>query len=206
MRRAGLVGIVSLLACAPKDQPPPPQHPQVVRVVSADRLLAQRRFREALLAYQGELRQATEPNDVARLRFLIATARLGVAERDQRQRVFEDLRFVEHEYPDSIWARLSRLLLDEMTRQEALREALLDTGAQVDRLESAIAALEESAVTQRDEASKLKGANATLKDERNTLKQELAEANARLVELQTAQKDLEEKLEALKRIDLQQGS
>lgn len=178
-------------ASPPAPAPPPP---------SADELLVAGDYGAARAAYLREERASTSPNEIARARFLRALVRLAQQDLALAR---EELRSLEAVEPHGLWTWLARLLSDELARTTVLRDELRDAGAELHLLRLRIQILEQALDESQEEVTLRQEELDAMKEERIRLHAALREAEDRATDQAERVRDLEEALDALKRIDMQ---
>lgn len=183
--------------CAPPPQPPSAPAPPPP---TADDLLAAGDYGRARAAYLREERTGQTPSDVARARFFRALARLAQRDAALAQ---EELRSLAALEPPDMWTRLARVLSDELARTTVLREELRDAGAELHLLRLRIQILEEALEESQQEVTQRQEEIDTLREDRLRLQAALRDAEERAADNARQVRELEEALDALKRIDMQ---
>lgn len=183
--------------CAPPPQPPSAPAPPPP---SADDFLAAGDYGRARAAYLREERASRSPSDVARARFFRALVRLAQRDAALAQ---EELRSLAAREPADMWTRLARVLSDELARTTVLREELRDAGAELHLLRLRIQILEEVLEESQQEATQRQEEIDAMKEDRLRLQAALRDAEERAADNARQVRELEEALDALKRIDMQ---
>ncbi|MBX3217324.1 MAG: hypothetical protein KF850_35160 [Labilithrix sp.] len=186
---------VGALACRRAE--PPAVLPSAVE--SGRARFARGELSRARVDYEHALADAVTEEEIAEARLFIVLTRMPT------QTSFTnaaELRAVEVQYPNTRWGRIAALLNAEITRAEVLREAVMTAGADVRASEAKLAELRREIEGLEGQAAESRDALAAAREERARLAAQLKTANEHLAASTTQLRELEEKLEALKKIDM----
>lgn len=153
----------------------------------------------ARVDYERALADAVTEDEIAEARLFIVLTRVPTQTSLANA---AELRAVEVQYPNTRWGRVAALLNAEITRAEVLREAVMTAGAELRASEAKMAELRRQIEELEAQAVESRDALATAREERARLAAQLKTANEHLAASATQLRELEEKLEALKKIDM----
>lgn len=206
-RRGGLLVAVVACAlggsasCATSGAAPAPE-PQVEVPPSGDELFTAGNYAEAIVAYGRELEGMAEADERARVRLFRALARLAEGDARGEQDAMAELRAVELRYGTSLWGRIARIYILEITRRDALREAIMQAGAELRETEQHVQQLQHRLLTVQTLADDQERAIGSLKDERKKLQRQLEGVTEQAQAQSERILELQQELEALKQIDM----
>jgi chromosome segregation ATPase len=187
---------VVLFGCSATEATPPPTSPRE----SGQAHFARGDLRFAIAALQRALREARTEEDVAEVRFFIALSRIAEG---QSTRGLADLRAVEFEHAKSRWGRLAGIITAEIARGRVLREAVMAAGAGVRGAQEEVKAEQARIEALTAQLSEQQDALASAREERARALAQLNAANDTIGAQAARIKELQEKLDAMKKIDMQ---
>mgnify|MGYP002619842617 CR=1 FL=1 len=193
--------VISGSACAPAGAAVAPEV-SVDAPPGGDELFASGAYAEAIEAYGQELGGANLPDERARLHLFRALARLAEGDARGEGEAIVELRAVEMQYGTSLWGRVARIYVLELTRRDALREALMQAGAELREAQTELQTLEHRLMAAQALSEDQERSLASLKDERKKLQRQLDSITEQAQSQTERIQELQRELEALKQIDM----
>jgi chromosome segregation ATPase len=179
-----------------------PSHARPPASGSGDQLFASGDYAEAVDAYGHELGKTSKADERARVRLFRALALLaegaGLGEHDAMQ----ELRTVDLHHAQSLWGRIARIHVLELTRRETLRDALMQAGADLREAEQQLELLQHRMLAAHTLAEDQESAIGSLEGERKKLQRQLDAATEQMQAQSEQIIELQRELEALKQIDM----
>ncbi|HEY1101440.1 MAG TPA: hypothetical protein VGF99_21050, partial [Myxococcota bacterium] len=157
----------------------------------------------ATVAYAAAEKASTDSNEQLRARFFALIARRVGSGPEHFDDAMNALRAFAAEASSSQWGRLAGLYANEMGQIDALRRTVLRAGADLAAFETRIDVLERELSNRDLLVGELQTQMTAMKDERTQLQRSVRELEELLQSRAAKLVDLENELEALKRIDMQ---
>jgi chromosome segregation ATPase len=179
-----------------------PSHARPPASGSGDQLFASGDYAEAIDAYGHELDKSSKADDRARVRLFRALALLAEGDARGDDEALQELRTVELRHADSLWGRMARIHVLELTRRDALRDALLQAGADLREAEQQLQLLQHRMLAAHTLAEDQESSIGSLEGERKKLQRQLDVATEQMQAQSEQIIELQRELEALKQIDM----
>nr|MCH9682229.1 hypothetical protein [Deltaproteobacteria bacterium] len=182
---------------------PPAPLPAQPAPADPDALFATGKFSAAVAAYAEAIAQEPDPVELTRLRLFWALALRARNGRGSHGVAFDALRAIEYEHGPTLWGRVARLFVDELSRADALRETVVSMGIELRETQAELGVVEADLETSRALAEDQRSTVAGLREERKRMTKQLAQSEAEVDEQAARIVALEQELSALKQIDMQ---
>jgi DNA repair exonuclease SbcCD ATPase subunit len=194
-------GLLATAACVPSSAPLQADAPTQVDPL-ADELFAAGDYVGAIEAYGQEIDEATDVDQLARLRLLRALARLAEGDARGEREAITELRAIELGHGTRLWGRIARIYVLELTRRDALREAIMQAGADLRATEQELQLVEERLYAAEQVMEEQERGIGSLKDERKKLQRQIDALTEQAQAQSERITELQRELEALKQIDM----
>jgi len=198
--RVALIVALGLAACTPSPEPvvaPTAANPTLEQLYMAGR------HGEIVAQAAAIIDASVDAEALAHARFFRAMAWLAQDNRAAQAQAFLELRELELEFSDYVWGRLAAAYVAKYVRAELLQEALLECTLELRGLEHELEVLAQSHAEAVATLGQREAKHSSLEHERDQLKNQLDEVQAKASAAAQRIVILEEELAALKQIDMQ---